>query len=254
MALKDHDDLEFWREFVELYRGMPSLWKVNSEPYKNKTVKFICYEIMQKKLKEIEPHADIPMVKRKLNTLRSNYRREVNKVERSKLRGGPVYTPTVWYYDIMRFLDEDDNYQMMGDEELSVDELETLSSDVKIVEIEEPEPHYIEETQTESPSIFNVSHPTPLYKKRKLTHNPAESSETRCKNDLIELACDKLREFCTEDDLLSKYWANELKYIDPDQKLFAQKAINDILFEARMKTLHRNSVQINQTYSNGTTN
>lgn len=49
-----------------------------------------------------------------------------------------------------------------------------------------------------------------------------------------------------ENEVISKYWANELKYLDPDQKLFAQKAINDVLFEARMKTLNRYSVEINR--------
>lgn len=79
-----------------------------------------------------------------------------------------------------------------------------------------------------------------------------ENTEERCRTDLLDLACDKLRESYMEDEVISKYWANELKYLEPDQKLFAQKAINDVLFEARMKTLNRYSVQINRVNFNDT--
>lgn len=53
-----------------------------------------------------------------------------------------------------------------------------------------------------------------------------------------------------DNEVISQYWANELKHLDPDQKVFAQKAINDILFEGRMKTLNRYSVQINVDRNN----
>ncbi|KAG5865882.1 hypothetical protein JTB14_020013 [Gonioctena quinquepunctata] len=44
---------------------------------------------------------------------------------------------------------------------------------------------------------------------------------------------------------LAKVWANKLKTLEPVQKKLAEKAINDVLFEAEMQTLHRDSVKIN---------
>lgn len=96
----------------------------------------------------------------------------------------------------------------------------------------------------------SVAPPAP--KRFKRSTNQLENTEERCRADLLDLACDKLRESYMENDVISKYWANELKYLEPDQKLFAQKAINDILFEARMKTLDRYSVQINRVNLNHT--
>ncbi|XP_042892471.1 uncharacterized protein LOC122266706 [Penaeus japonicus] len=65
------------------------------------------------------------------------------------------------------------------------------------------------------------------------------------KAELLSLAKARLTE--PEDRYLSqaKTWALELKCFDATQELFAKRAINDILFQARCSTLHRNSVQIN---------
>ena len=65
------------------------------------------------------------------------------------------------------------------------------------------------------------------------------------KSELLALVKARLTE--QEDRYLSqaKIWAHELKNLDATQELFAKKAIDDILFEARCGSLHRNSVQIN---------
>lgn len=75
-------------------------------------------------------------------------------------------------------------------------------------------------------------------------------NEEKRKNDLLELACNRLSVANSDNEILSKSWAIQLAKLDPDQKLYAQKEINDILFEAQLKTLHRNSLSINHVCSN----
>ena len=45
---------------------------------------------------------------------------------------------------------------------------------------------------------------------------------------------------------IAKAWGEKIQTLDPKQRIFAEKAINDILFEASIGTLHRNSVRINE--------
>lgn len=44
-------------------------------------------------------------------------------------------------------------------------------------------------------------------------------------------------------------WVDTLEKLDPMQRLFAKKAINDVLFEAQLGNLHKHSVKINEPLS-----
>ncbi|XP_064103873.1 uncharacterized protein LOC135213702 isoform X3 [Macrobrachium nipponense] len=63
--------------------------------------------------------------------------------------------------------------------------------------------------------------------------------------ELVKLAYKRLQQPQDDSDILAAAWAVELRKMDPQQQLFAKKAINEILFEGQMGTLHRNSVEIN---------
>lgn len=68
-------------------------------------------------------------------------------------------------------------------------------------------------------------------------------------DELLELATKRLKQ-CDEYSLtIANAWTGEYRVLSEDQKIFANKSIDDVLFEARMGTLHRNSVKINQNVS-----
>ena len=64
------------------------------------------------------------------------------------------------------------------------------------------------------------------------------------RNELLELACKRLREPDDDNSHVVWTWVNELKQMEPQQQVMAKKAINDILFEGRMGTLNRYSSQM----------
>lgn len=101
------NDKEFLSEFIDLYRGLPELWKVKSDSYRNRQLKNKGYEKLVEKLKEVEPNADRDMVRKKINVLRAAYRRELKKVIASYKSGTgseSVYEPSLWYYEELDFL------------------------------------------------------------------------------------------------------------------------------------------------------
>jgi hypothetical protein len=115
---------EFWREFIHLYRSLPATWKIKSEMYKDKMLKHDCYVKLTNKLKEIDPTADINTTKKKINILRSNYRRELKKVLASEKSGADIddiYLPSVWYFDEFKFL-RDHEIQITGKSTTDEDE------------------------------------------------------------------------------------------------------------------------------------
>ncbi|XP_066942171.1 uncharacterized protein [Macrobrachium rosenbergii] len=64
------------------------------------------------KLKEIDPDANVNVVKKKINNLRSNVRKEKKKIDSSMKSGAStdnVYKPSLWYFNLFDFINDQDN-------------------------------------------------------------------------------------------------------------------------------------------------
>lgn len=63
-------------DFIELYKLEPCLWQVKSKEYHDRDKRNAAYAKLVLKLKELEPDATKKSVVRKINSLRSNVRKE----------------------------------------------------------------------------------------------------------------------------------------------------------------------------------
>ncbi|XP_047000013.1 uncharacterized protein LOC124615887 [Schistocerca americana] len=204
---------------IQVYRSLPALWKVKSVEYKNKDIKNESYNILLKVFQERYPSATKEDLKRKFNSLRTNFRKELRKVNDRQSVSGLEDTcqSTMWYFEEMKFL------------------IDQESPDTSFSTIPDENGEYCIITDSETSEAEMLKKNPPMKKRQ-----PALAT-----NDLLELACKRLRERVSDEDHIGITWARELQKMDPMQQTFAKKFISDILFEGLMGTLHRNSVVIN---------
>ncbi|CAJ0924845.1 unnamed protein product [Ranitomeya imitator] len=102
------NDNEFVRALIDMYRSLPCLWKIKSADYSNRNMKRAAYEKLVALHKEHHPteSVDETIVRKKIQALRTVYKKELNKVEKSKKSGAgadDVYVPKLWYFDLLAF-------------------------------------------------------------------------------------------------------------------------------------------------------
>ncbi|XP_076299733.1 uncharacterized protein LOC143218446 [Lasioglossum baleicum] len=228
------ENKQFWLEFIEAYRELPALWKVKSDSYRDRNLKTKGYNVLVEKLKSILPEANREVVKKKINALRTNYRRELKKIKVSGRSGtgtDEIYVPTLWYFNDIDFLRDQ----------------ETAVAETSILNYNNSENEDSDNNETTSPQ-----EDTPCRKRQAILDDTPQQKIVRKtkivqdeQNELCSIACDRLQSSNDDADILGKAWALDYKQLKPDQQLFAKKAINDILFEGRLGTLHRYSIVIN---------
>ena len=107
MMSTSREDKAFWLEFIELYRGQPSLWKIKSAEYSDRRKKIASYDILVSKLQQKDSSATKDTVAKKINSMRSAFRKECTKVINSQRSGASsedLYHPTLWYFQSLMFL------------------------------------------------------------------------------------------------------------------------------------------------------
>lgn len=97
---------QFIVEFIEVYRGLPALWDVKSKDYSNRDKKGEQYDVLIKKYREKYPDAEKQEVVKKINSLRTNFRKELKRIRDAEKSGAGAedVEPSVWYFEEMRFL------------------------------------------------------------------------------------------------------------------------------------------------------
>lgn len=141
MAPKRPWSAEFTANFIELYRSLPSLWKVKSADYGNKLKKAEAYKILVNLVQTEDEKADEDFVKAKINTLRSSFRKELQKIRNSKRPNSkePVHVPKLWYFEMLTFLTEQESRHTSNineDQEINGEETELIECPDQLVTAE----------------------------------------------------------------------------------------------------------------------
>ncbi|KAK9680076.1 Alcohol dehydrogenase transcription factor Myb/SANT-like [Popillia japonica] len=225
------EERKFIVECIELYETLPALWNIKNKDYSNRIKKNEQYELLLRKYKERYPDADKMQLIKKFNSLRTNFRKELKRIRDSEKSGAGVddiIGPTLWYFEEMKFL--------VGQEEPSSSQNTIQTEDE---DKEEPQNDIDGEDNIGTINTSTLNRTNGPSKKKTKRRNEAD--------ELISLARKHLEEPLTEYEKIASAWAIELQKMRPQQQLFAKKAINDILFEGQLGTLHRHSVQINSS-------
>lgn len=116
------------KKFIETYELLPQLWNATSPLYMNKYRRNEGLAKLLDIFKQLKPDATIKDVRKKVNTLRSNYRRELNKIKASKRTGSgteDVYTPSSWVFHALSFLQDNESPVMLQNrsEENEIDQV-----------------------------------------------------------------------------------------------------------------------------------
>lgn len=120
-------DRQFWREFFKLYRNLPALWKIGSDEYRCRQKKTAGYKILVDKMREIDPSANRDTVRRKINSFRSSYRKELKKMRKHQSDHDERFVSTLWCFndfDFLRDVQPDTSLTMSPERDYSSESME----------------------------------------------------------------------------------------------------------------------------------
>lgn len=272
---------QFWREFLALYQGMPELWDVHHLNYRNKELRNRAYELLERKLREIQPNATRTEVGRRINIFRTNYRREQMRILKQKELGlhSDLCKPTLWFYDYMGFLltqetfqhrtrkgrggrqkqdfrrEKDDKYPLKNPD-LNTESVcdWPIKDDNAFNYQSEPTAPQSEEGSLLSPKL-EIIELEEAQCEVKEENSLGNSLETKEPTSSIQTDPENERgtapmQLSESSEVLARSWAIQYEEMSPTQRILARKAIADILFEGCMGNLRVNRGEQQSTVAN----
>ncbi|CAK1597311.1 unnamed protein product [Parnassius mnemosyne] len=230
-------------DFINIYRNEPCLWQIKNKLYHSRDKRNAALDKLVAKYKEVEESADRETVLKKINSLRTNYKKEKKKVENSKRSGAGadvIFEPKLWYFKELIFLDDqidprtscsniNDEVEDLRDERDEEEE----STDAEINQDNSLQTQLNEQNVTDDNTSSNkTSRPTP----RKKNDRDLINSVLQSVNDHFKRPRDEIKQ---EDrhDIYCKSIASKLRDLPRKQRMLAEKLINEVLFEAEWGNL-----------------
>ncbi|XP_068102449.1 uncharacterized protein [Hyperolius riggenbachi] len=230
---------EFLKEFLELYRAHPCLWKITSKDYSNRHIKHKAHKELVKLCLPLLPTANVELVKSKIQNLRTVFKKELNKVRESQRSGAgadDIYTPRLWYYDLLLFTaDQEEPRQSVSSLQDTNVEKEPNEEDPhnQNDSEENTEPSTSQETTqtTQKPQgqVARKPHKLPAKKTRKRVSAILEDCE-----DAMHKATTIMNQKDDECDAFGNIVATKLRTLSKDKSLMLQSSILDLLNKAQL--------------------
>ncbi|XP_030030301.2 uncharacterized protein LOC115447411 [Manduca sexta] len=202
-------------EFLQLYKDLTCLWDVESEYYKNKKKRYQAWGLLAGKLRELEPKATIMTARKRIDSLRHGYRREVRRMKLSKQmspKSSSTYTPNLWYFNLLKFIDNNEEQCTSG--------IDTLNSD--------------EESQENEPSIVR---PKTRFATKQIKSPGGIGLLEKKKLKLYDTAKLLLQQEDVKHNPFGLYVGEQLTQVSKFQRHVAEKLISEIIFLGRTRKL-----------------
>ncbi|RZF41083.1 hypothetical protein LSTR_LSTR002715 [Laodelphax striatellus] len=206
-------------EFIETLKTCRCLWDTNCKEFVDRYVRREAHNSLLEVLRRIQPLATLEVVKKKIENLKACYRRESKKVKASKRSGAGrsnVYTPCLWYYKYMSFLDENDVIK---------EGMETFKDDEEVAVVKNVE---IAENTVQLQKVH------PRGNEKKSENMPVTPTTSMGGGPIKSLLDAKESDW----DLIGRSIGRQLSQLDEEQEPFVQKLIGDALFYGKRKKLN----------------
>ncbi|KAF5275146.1 hypothetical protein FQR65_LT16769 [Abscondita terminalis] len=196
------------------------------------------------KYKEIDAKATRDAVLKKINSLRTAYQKERKKVEESTRSGAgadAVYVPKLWYYQELSFINDQNvartSVSNMDENEGSADEEQQIEQHHMDIDNNWQPNEILTQANEESDhdgseAVNSARRPKPKRKNEDNLVNKVLQSV----NDHFKRPRDEVRK---EDrhDIYCKSIASKLRELPRQQRMLAEKLMNDVIFEAEWGNL-----------------
>ncbi|XP_075985690.1 uncharacterized protein LOC142982869 [Anticarsia gemmatalis] len=235
----------FELQFIKTYEQHPVLWNVNHSDYSNKYRRGVATDVLVKVMKKWNKAATRYTVRRKINALRSSYRKDLRKHLSSKTTGpgGEItyeYTPKNWKYYALSFLGRkiDEECESMKTKGFMEVDLDITKFDEEVSQCcEESETEEIAEIQEiESDSIDVLE----TYREKRIEVTSQPDAERSQKNRVIANVNNTIFDSSVHDkefDAIGSNVACKLKRMNSEQRCHAELLINKVLIEGLKNNL-----------------
>ncbi|XP_013184449.1 uncharacterized protein LOC106130205 [Amyelois transitella] len=203
------------KDLIEMYWERKCLWKVNSKEYKKRDMKNKAYHEMVMFLRKNGiKNANAKLVREKIQNLRRAMRKEKKRIDSS----GGAYSPTLWYYDLLMFVN--DQYE---DTTCSPSLTITDSNDIKEINCDVVYSDTDEEKIDEETICENSKSPKSAESHDVTTDDNKDNNFSYNNNNK------ESKENCVEFEAVGINFTAKLKRMESKQQIFAELLIQKVL-------------------------